>query len=68
MNPLISASIVQVADRPSKNAISVGGAILVVPSAIEESQRLRGETCQRPSSFFLLFILSFPKPTLERDL
>jgi hypothetical protein len=51
MNLWNSSLTVQVADRPSKNAISVGGAILVVPSAIEESQRLRGGYISVPSLF-----------------
>lgn len=39
----------QVADRPSKNTVSVGGAVLVVSSELEESQRLRGTTNQLSS-------------------
>lgn len=40
------SSSLQVADRPSKNTVSVGGAVLVVSSELEESQRLRGTTMQ----------------------
>ena len=38
------------ADRPSKNTVSVGGAVLVVSSELEESQRLRGTVMQLPFS------------------
>ena len=38
--------LLQVADRPSKNTVSVGGAVLVVSSELEESQRLRGKYVQ----------------------
>lgn len=44
--PSFFACLLQVADRPSKNTVSVGGAVLVVSSELEESQRLRGTYVQ----------------------